>query len=380
MLQTVRNDESVVQPIAQKGRQLPPQRLREQVRLGAKNRPGIYRFIGPRGEVLYVGKSVRVRSRLLSYFRSDVPSKQSELLRVAQDVEWDYAPNEFEALLQEFRQIRALRPRFNRRHRGERRFAWIRLTEGAAPRLVATRRPRPSHARHFGPFPAPPKLPALLRELSVCVGLRDCASGMPMHLEDQEELFAVRREPRCSRVELDTCLGPCAARCSAADYREIVLQATQFLDGKTDSPLDRLLSRMESAAAAKEFESAAKLRDREERLRSLRDRVVLFRKFLAELSFLYRIPSAPLEPDRAYVLSCGRVVCSFNIEQGSDASSLLQDRVRTALARPTLKPDAMDAATQEEIFLVARWFQWKPEERERAIPFERLFAGASFGP
>ena len=140
---------------------LPSQRLRETVGRTAENRPGIYRFTGPRGEILYVGKSVRVRSRLLSYFRSDVPSKQSELLRVAAGVEWEYVPNEFEALLREFRQIRSFRPRFNRRHRSERRFAWIRLTEEAAPRLVATRRRTSSQGQYFGPFPAPlrPSIP-----------------------------------------------------------------------------------------------------------------------------------------------------------------------------------------------------------------------------
>ncbi len=96
----------MAEPTAVLRRHFPSQRLREQVSSDAENRPGTYRFTGPKGEVLYVGKSVRIRSRLLSYFRSDVPSKQSELLRVATGVEWEYAPNEFEAVLREFHQIR----------------------------------------------------------------------------------------------------------------------------------------------------------------------------------------------------------------------------------------------------------------------------------
>ena len=85
----------MLEPLTLPRQKLPSQRLREQVSLMAENRPGIYRFTGPRGEVLYVGKSVRIRSRLLSYFRSDVSSKQSELLRVAKGIEWEYLPNEF---------------------------------------------------------------------------------------------------------------------------------------------------------------------------------------------------------------------------------------------------------------------------------------------
>ena len=340
----------------------------------AENRPGIYRFTGPRGEVLYVGKSVRIRSRLLSYFRSDVSSKQSELLRVAKGIEWEYLPNEFEALLREFRQIRAFRPRFNRRHRGERRFAWIRLTGGAAPRLVATRRPIPSRCRLFRPFPAPPRLPALLQELSVSVGLRDCALETPMHFADQADLFSPHRRPKCSRAELGTCPAPCAARCSAAEYADNVCEATRFLDGETDAPLDRLRSRMEEAAAAREFELAARLRDRERRLRVLRDDVVLFRDFLAGLTFLYRVPSEPTGPDRGYVLSGGRVLFSFSFTSDPDFLPELRDRVTAVLSQQMPTSYGTDVGIREEIFLVARWFRWKPHERDRAIPFKRLEA------
>ena len=318
----------------------------------AENRPGIYRFTGPRGEVLYVGKSVRIRSRLLSYFRSDISSKQSDPLRVAKGIEWEYLPNEFEALLREFRQIRAFRPRFNRRHRGERRFAWIRLTGGAAPRLVATRRPIPSRCRLFGPFPAPPWLPALLQKLSVSVGLRDCALETPMHFADQADLFSPHRRPKCSRAELGTCPAPCAARCYAAEYADNVCEATRFLDGETDAPLDRLRSRMEEAAAAREFELAARLRDRERPLRVLRDDVVLFRDFLAGLTFLYRVPSEPTGPDRGYVLSGGRVLFSFSFTSDPDFLPALRDRVTAVLSQQMPTSYGTDVGIREEIFLV----------------------------
>ena len=321
-----------------------------------------------------MGKSVRVRSRLLSYFRSDVPSKQSELLRVSTDVEWEYVPNEFEALLREFRQIRAFRPRFNRRHRGERRFAWVKLTGGPAPRLIATRRPAPSHGRHFGPFPAPPRLPSLLRQLSVSVGLRDCPAGTPMHFSDQSDLFSEHREPKCSRAELGTCEGPCAGRCSEAEYGDTVLEATRFLDGETDAPLDRLQDRMTEAAGAMDYELAARLRDRKERLRALRHEIVLFRDYLAGLSFLYRVPTEPDGSDQGYALSGGRVLCSFRFDCSPDHLRAVRDHVRTALRQSRPTPDGMDAETREEIFLVARWFRWKPEERARSIPFQQFLA------
>ncbi len=89
-----------------------PHPLREYVRAHAENRPGVYRMIGPGDQVLYVGKSIRVRSRLLSYFRADPGEKAAEILGFTERVEWDDHPSEFAALLREFRQIRRLRPPF----------------------------------------------------------------------------------------------------------------------------------------------------------------------------------------------------------------------------------------------------------------------------
>ncbi|HUP19982.1 MAG TPA: nucleotide excision repair endonuclease, partial [Gemmatimonadota bacterium] len=101
--------------------------LREYVREHAENRPGVYRLIGAQDQVLYVGKSVRVRSRLLSYFRADRGEKAAEIVVFARRVEWDDLPSEFSALLREFRLIRRLRPPFNVQHKKERAVCFLRI-------------------------------------------------------------------------------------------------------------------------------------------------------------------------------------------------------------------------------------------------------------
>src|SRR5438128_2011275 len=88
--------------------------LRALVRASAEDRPGVYRMLGEDGEVVYVGKSKRVRTRLLSYFRCSFPEeKGARIVREAATIEWEYTPSEFAALLQELRLIKRLRPRFN---------------------------------------------------------------------------------------------------------------------------------------------------------------------------------------------------------------------------------------------------------------------------
>jgi excinuclease ABC subunit C len=338
--------------------------LRAIVSERARNRPGVYRFQGPRGEVLYVGKSVRVRARLLSYFRDTGGSKERELLRVATGVEWEYTPNEFEALLREFRLIRSFRPRFNVRHRRERRFAWIRLTPGAAPRLAASRSPRPDGGHYYGPFPAPRSLPRILQDLSHEVGLRDCPDSTPIHFADQLDLLATTRTPGCVRAELGSCPGPCAGRCDSHGYARRVEEAVAFLEGRSDRPLQRLESRMERAAAAREYERAARLRDQRERLADLRRDLGEFSRYLRSLRFIYRVPGAGDGDGRRYVIVGGRVRLTLPLAEAKGEG----DRIRTLLRAPDPPPSALSPGEREELFLVSRWFRRRPEELDRTRP------------
>src|ERR1700722_4135344 len=84
--------------------------MRAAVRADAANRPGVYRMLAANGEVVYVGKSKCIRSRLLSYFRCEYPAdKGARILREAEAIDWEYMPSEFAALLRELRLIKRLR-------------------------------------------------------------------------------------------------------------------------------------------------------------------------------------------------------------------------------------------------------------------------------
>jgi hypothetical protein len=109
--------------------------LRAYVRANAEDRPGVYRMLGAGGEVLYVGKSKHVRTRLLSYFRGRYPEdKGARILRDTAHLEWEYAPSEFAALLRELRLIKRFRPRFNvQLKRDEHHWSFIKLTKGPRP-------------------------------------------------------------------------------------------------------------------------------------------------------------------------------------------------------------------------------------------------------
>src|SRR3979411_538134 len=248
--------------------------MRSTVKDGAADRPGIYRMLSGEGEVLYVGKSKRVRSRLLSYFRCAYPEeKGARILRSAEKIEWEYTRSECAALMQELRLIKRFRPRSNvAMRRDARHYSFIKLTKGPAPKLIVVRGASGEDASiYYGPFVGAQRVGEAVRELNDAVMLRDCRTDLKMFFSDQTELFQLLpRTPGCIRHEISKCLGPCVGGCSAAQYDERVTLARAFLDGSDDGPINMLRREMERLSSELAFERAAHYRDKLERLRAPR--------------------------------------------------------------------------------------------------------------
>ena len=192
--------------------------MRATVCAGTADRPGIYRMIAEDGEVLYVGKSKQLRTRLLSYFRCAYPEeKGGRILRAAHSIEWEYTPSEFGALLRELRLIKQFRPRYNvAMKRDGRHYAFIKVTRGTAPKLLVVRGGgTDDHSVYYGPFFGAQRVSEAVRELNDALGLRDCALERSMMFSDQQEIFSLLpRTPGCIRFEIKRCLGPCIGACS----------------------------------------------------------------------------------------------------------------------------------------------------------------------
>ena len=340
--------------------------LHSQVCAQAENRPGVYRMYGPGEELLYVGKSVHVRSRLLSYFRAQKGEKAWELIRESARVEWEYIPNEFSALLHEMKLIQGQQPRFNVQHKRRRIYAFVKITSERAPRVVPTTRVVEDGALYYGPFPLVGALAHTVRELGHVLGLRDCSGTTPVFFGDQLEFFQGSRPPRCLRAELRTCLAPCCGRPTAADYTTAVDTARRFLEGRAEAPLRQLELRMREAAARMEFEYAGILRDRLDRLRQFRDELVAFRGRVEDLSFIYRVPGYRGD-DRIYLVRRGRVRADMPHPKGRKARERVAAAVEDVYGAADRGPRGMAPEDASEILLVAQWFRLHPTERRRTL-------------
>lgn len=347
--------------------------LRSQVESTAENRPGVYRMYGPGSELLYVGKSVRVRSRLLSYFRASRGDKSWELIREAARVEWEYIPNEFAALVHEMKLIQGHQPRFNVQHKRKRIYAFVKVTAEAAPRVLPVSRVVDDGATYYGPFPRVGALAHTVRELGHVLGLRDCPGPTPVFFGDQMELFQGGRPPRCLRADLRSCLAPCCGRPTADEYAAAVETARRFLEGRAEGPLREIEERMRGAAARMEFEYAGLLRDRLERLQRFRDELVAFRGRVQDLSFLYRVPGFAGD-DRLYLIRSGRIAREMPYPKGRRGRERAAAAVEDVYGARDHGPRGMAPEDAAEILLVAQWFRLHPKEMRRTVRPDRWTA------
>ncbi len=324
-------------------------------------------MFGAGDELLYVGKSVHVRTRVLSYFRAARGEKAGELIRETARIEWDYIPNEFYSLVREMKLIQQWQPRFNVQHKRKRMYAFVKITAEVAPRILPVTRIADDGSTYYGPFPRVKAVARTVRELGHVLGLRDCPATTPMFFGDQLEIFRPGRIPHCIRAELRTCLAPCCGRPSAAEYRVAVARARSFLEGRAGSALANLELVMNEAASRMDFEYAALLRDRLERLHRFRGELMAFRGAVEDLSFVYRVPGFAGD-DRLYLIRRGRIRRELTHPKSRHARERIAAAIDEVYGETDPGPSALSPQDAAEIILVARWFRLNPKERRRTVP------------
>jgi excinuclease ABC subunit C len=215
--------------------------------------PGVYLMKDSRGEVIYVGKAVNLRSRVRSYFgrssdtRAFIPFLESWLA----DLDTVVVTNEKEALLLENELIKRYQPRFNVLLKDDKNFICLRLDPAAEwPRLEVVRRFKRDGAMYFGPYASASSIRETLRIINRYFQLRTCSDHVLHH----------RRRP-CLLHQIGRCPAPCVYDVSRTEYAESVREVALFLEGKGGELIDALRTRMKGAAQELRFEQAARLRD-----------------------------------------------------------------------------------------------------------------------
>ena len=216
--------------------------------------PGVYLWKDAAGDVLYVGKAKRLRNRVRSYFATDFPtSPRNQLLqRLIADVETIVVPSEAQSLILENNLIKEYRPRFNVRLKDDKSYPSIAVTLSEPfPRVLVTRRRSIPGARYFGPYTDVGQLRRTLAIIRRLYTVRSCHDALP------EE----RRERPCLDYHIGRCQAPCMGWQAEADYRRMVEDVVEFLEGRTGDLRGRVREAMLAASGAENYERARELRD-----------------------------------------------------------------------------------------------------------------------
>lgn len=225
-------------------------------------KPGVYRMLDGRGDVIYVGKARNLKKRVGSYFsRAQQGPKTQAMVAQVQAIEVTVTHTENEALILENHLIKSLKPRYNILLRDDKSYPYIFLSESDDfPRLSYHRGAKRKKGRYFGPYPSAGAVRESLNLLQKLFRVRQC----------EDNFFRNRSRP-CLQYQINRCTAPCVGAVSKEDYQQDVRHTVMFLEGKSPEVIDEMVQRMEQASSELHFEEAAHFRDQIASLRRVQE-------------------------------------------------------------------------------------------------------------
>ncbi len=205
------------------------------------------------GEVIYVGKSKKLKNRVTSYFVGSSHSYKTDKM-VSRVADFDYivCKTEIEALTLENVLIKKHSPKYNIKLKDAKSYPYIKVTNEEYPKLFVTRERRGDKAKYFGPYSSAAGAYAALDTVMKIFSLATCKRSFPKD---------IGKERPCIYKDMGRCMAPCAGNISAIEYRSAVRSAEEILGGNIKQTRAMLTLEMEAAAEKMEFERAAALRD-----------------------------------------------------------------------------------------------------------------------
>ena len=216
-------------------------------------RPGVYIMKNASGSVIYVGKSRKLKNRVSQYFQnSEKNVKTANMVRQVKDFDYYVCDTEIEALSLENTLIKQYSPKYNIRLKDAKSYPYIKITDGAYPKLVMTRKRQSDGGKYFGPYSGTSTVYSVINTLSAVLGLPTCSRHFPKD---------IGKERPCLYYQMKKCCGVCTGKVTEDEYREKIKFASDVLRGNTASVKRELNEKMLDAAENERFEAAAKYRD-----------------------------------------------------------------------------------------------------------------------
>jgi excinuclease ABC subunit C len=239
--------------------------------------PGIYKYLGSKKELLYVGKAKNLRKRVSSYFNKTLSNfKTYELVKRIQSIEFTIVNSEQDAFLLENSLIKQFQPRFNINLKDDKSYPFIVVKKEHFPRVFLTRRKINDGSEYLGPFTSVARVRELIDFIKANVQLRTCKLNLtPANIAKKK--FKV-----CLEYHLGNCKGPCVGLQTEEDYSEGLRKLKNILKGNLGPVINGFRLEMKEAAADMAFERAELIRKKIEHLENYQSRSVIVSKHITQ--------------------------------------------------------------------------------------------------
>ncbi len=225
------------------------------------NTPGVYKFFNNQ-EIIYIGKAKDLKKRVSSYFGDSHKDRKTTQIKFLTDkIETFTTKNEVEALLLEQMLIKENKPRFNILLRDDKTYPYIYFSlDHEYPGIYSKRTKKSVDNKYFGPFVSSEAVKKSIKEVQKIFKVRNCS----------DNTFANRTRP-CIEFQMKRCSAPCIQKISKVDYFEDISSAKSFLTSSDIRTVQKLKGKIDKAVSNLDFEKAAEIRDRLNRLNLLKE-------------------------------------------------------------------------------------------------------------
>lgn len=325
--------------------------VQEALRL-VPERPGVYLYRDETGMLLYVGKARSLRSRVRSYFQSPegLTTKVFTMVQKITDVEFITTDSEMEALLLESNLIKEHRPKYNVLLKDDKAYPYLKIVHERYPRLMMVRQKKEKDGRYFGPFPSAGAVSETLRLVRKLFPLRTCTPN---------KFKTAELSRPCLLFHIGRCVAPCRkGQVSDAEYDEVVLHVSQFLQGKHDEVIRSLRKRMEAHAVQLQFEAASQIRDQLKAIAAITEKQSVNLQQMIDMDVWAHIEEKGIGMAQALLVREGRIVghkrlrYQIGLEEGGSLwSTVLRQHYTAQEAIPKLmlldaRPDDAEILSQ----------------------------------
>ncbi len=326
-------------------------------------KPGVYLMHNALGEIIYIGKAVKLKNRVRQYFQSN-RNKTSKIKEMVSNIAWfEYiiTDSEVEALVLECNLIKEHRPRYNTMLKDGKGYPYIRVTVNETdPRVRMAHEMKKDKTHYFGPYPSSAAVKDTLDLIYRIFRIRTCSKNLP-----KEE----GKGRPCLNYHMKRCLAPCQGYTTPEQYRQQIDQVIQFLNGKYDGVKKFLEQNMYRASEQMEFEEAAYYRDLIKSVQMIAQKQKLTNRSMEDQDIIAMALSGEEAVVQVFFMRDGKMIGRehFHLRVASDDSyvQILTSFIKQFYAGTPFIPK--EILLQEEIEEKELIMEWLTEKRGKKV-------------